>query len=494
MLSVRDSLYVVVPVTALYGAIFVAGLLGNVSTCVVIARNRHLHTATNYYLFSLAVSDLLLLLAGLPPEMYYIWSRYPYVFGEAFCILQGFAAETSANATVLTITAFTVERYVAICHPFQAHAMSRLSRAVRFVLAIWLLALLLAIPQASQFGVKQMETNDGQPLEGVTFCTIKWDLIDHAFEISTFVFFVVPMSVITVLYILIGIKLRRSRILTDAKRGSITSSAMVERMGAPEFRPIVPQQTYVIRMLVAVVVAFFICWAPFHAQRLLAIYLDQSESNKPSPVVDTLYHVLTYVSGVLYYLSTTVNPVLYHIMSHKFREAFKKTLMDNCGFGRSSSMKHRTYSVLSRPLPKQSHLKHRPLSTMTLPTAPRLLPGRRYHSEPAPYRSDAFFRQRGASESSQATATTSLGRASVSDPTPEPRRDAIKALARRLKAFQRNGTVAVQNSTPVRASHGSIDSAKSTNTISNSSLQDLDEMEFVGAELALYMGELNQHR
>jgi hypothetical protein len=26
---------------------------------------------------------------------------------------------------------------------------------------------------------------------------------------------------------------------------------------------------------------------------------------------------------VLYYLSTTVNPVLYHIMSHKFREAFK---------------------------------------------------------------------------------------------------------------------------------------------------------------------------
>lgn len=54
----------------------------------MIARNKCMHTATNYYLFSLAVSDLLLLVSGLPPEVYSIWSKYPYVFGEAFCVLQ----------------------------------------------------------------------------------------------------------------------------------------------------------------------------------------------------------------------------------------------------------------------------------------------------------------------------------------------------------------------------------------------------------------------
>lgn len=106
----RDALYVVIPITVIYVLIFFTGLIGNVSTCVVIARNRSMHTATNYYLFSLAVSDLLLLISGLPPEMYYIWSHFPYLFGEIFCIIQSFAAETSANATVLTITAFTVER------------------------------------------------------------------------------------------------------------------------------------------------------------------------------------------------------------------------------------------------------------------------------------------------------------------------------------------------------------------------------------------------
>lgn len=69
-----------------------------------------MHTATNYYLFSLAISDFLLLLSGVPQEVYSIWSKYPYVFGEVFCVARGLIAETSANATVLTITSFTVER------------------------------------------------------------------------------------------------------------------------------------------------------------------------------------------------------------------------------------------------------------------------------------------------------------------------------------------------------------------------------------------------
>jgi len=107
----RDSLYIVLPITVIYVVIFFTGLIGNIFTCVVIARNKSMHTATNYYLFSLAVSDLLLLVFGLPPEMYYIWSHFPYIFGEAFCIIQSFASEISANATVLTITAFTIERW-----------------------------------------------------------------------------------------------------------------------------------------------------------------------------------------------------------------------------------------------------------------------------------------------------------------------------------------------------------------------------------------------
>jgi cytoskeletal protein RodZ len=62
--SVRDSETVLIILTIIYVIIFVLGVLGNVVTCIVIAKNKSMHTAVNYYLFSLAVSDLLLLITG----------------------------------------------------------------------------------------------------------------------------------------------------------------------------------------------------------------------------------------------------------------------------------------------------------------------------------------------------------------------------------------------------------------------------------------------
>lgn len=48
---IRDSLSVAIPMTVVYVVILLSGLLGNISTCIVIAKNTYMHTATNYYLF-----------------------------------------------------------------------------------------------------------------------------------------------------------------------------------------------------------------------------------------------------------------------------------------------------------------------------------------------------------------------------------------------------------------------------------------------------------
>lgn len=53
-----------VSLIVVYCLIFITGVVGNLCTCLVIIRNKRMHTATNYYLFSLAVSDLLTLLLG----------------------------------------------------------------------------------------------------------------------------------------------------------------------------------------------------------------------------------------------------------------------------------------------------------------------------------------------------------------------------------------------------------------------------------------------
>lgn len=205
----RDALYIVLPITIIYTLIFITGLFGNIFTCIVIIRNKSMHTATNYYLFSLAVSDLLLLVSGMPQEMYSIWSKWPYVFGSAFCLIRGLAAETSTNASVLTITLFTIERYLAICHPFVSHKMSKLSRAIRHVLMLWVVSFGLALPQALQFGIREHK--------GVTMCLQTRVIIEHSFEISTFFFFFAPMVLITVLYALIGIRLKNTNVSKQAK-------------------------------------------------------------------------------------------------------------------------------------------------------------------------------------------------------------------------------------------------------------------------------------
>lgn len=50
--------------TTVYVIIFLTGVIGNVIVCIVIVRHSTMHTATNYYLFSLAISDLMFLLMG----------------------------------------------------------------------------------------------------------------------------------------------------------------------------------------------------------------------------------------------------------------------------------------------------------------------------------------------------------------------------------------------------------------------------------------------
>lgn len=222
---VRDPLWTAIPMTVLYILILVTGVIGNGVTCAVIARNRYMHTATNYYLFSLAISDLMLLVLGLPQEIWQIWRRYPYVFGEVFCVLRGYTSEASTNSSVLTITAFTIERYVAICHPLKAHTMSKLSRAIKLIIVIWILGFLCAAPIAYQFGIVFDYVHGEVVIPQSATCNIKRPvpyLEEHIFALQSLLVFVVPVTLISVLYVLIGVKLRQSSRQSSSNSSSIS--------------------------------------------------------------------------------------------------------------------------------------------------------------------------------------------------------------------------------------------------------------------------------
>ncbi|KAG5670529.1 hypothetical protein PVAND_000787 [Polypedilum vanderplanki] len=338
----RDPFYVIIPITLIYAIILISGFIGNISTCIVISRNKAMHTATNYYLFSLAVSDFMLLISGAPMELYHIWYKHEFIFGEAFCILRNAINEMSANATVLTITAFTIERYVAICHPFLSHTMSKLSRAIKFIFLIWIVSIAFATPQAIQTGIVINDFNQ-------TWCTIVQErvLIQHSFELATIFFFFAPMTLISVLYMLIGMKLRSSTLI-KRENGNVVRNN--NNLHCTSTQSNTSQSTKrVLKMLVAVVICFFLCWFPFHLQRLVYIYASYS-GNYNSEIIISFFTYTTYISGILYYLSTCINPILYNLMSNKFRQAFKETLQKKCCSCSASEadLQKRQYRMLSR--------------------------------------------------------------------------------------------------------------------------------------------------
>lgn len=196
------------PVTVVYTLIFVVGVAGNLLVCLVILRHQTMKTPTNYYLFSLAISDLLVLLLGMPLEVYEMWRNYPFLFGPVGCYFKTALFETVCFASILSVTTVSVERYVAILHPFRAKLECTRRRALRVLGIIWVFSVLFSLPNTSLHGIKLHYFPNGSLVPGSATCTVikpMW-IYNFIIQATSFLFYILPMTVISVLYYLMGLR------------------------------------------------------------------------------------------------------------------------------------------------------------------------------------------------------------------------------------------------------------------------------------------------
>ncbi|XP_017138872.1 neuropeptides capa receptor isoform X1 [Drosophila miranda] len=325
-------LYKAILITIIFGAVFITGVIGNLLVCIVIIRHSTMHTATNYYLFSLAVSDLLYLLFGLPAEVFLYWHQYPFLFGLTFCKIRAFISEACTYVSVFTIVAFSMERFLAICYPLYLYAMVGFKRAMRIITALWIISFLSAIPFGLLTDIQYLiYPLDNAPIAESAFCSMSPEVpnIIPIFELSFCVFFVIPMIIIILLYGRMGAKIRsRATLKLGVRHGTINQEARNSQK----------KKKTVIRMLAAVVVTFFVCWFPFHIQRLWYLYAKNIEN------FQDINEWLFSIAGFAYYVSCTINPIVYSVMSRRYRVAFKELLCGkpvgayyNSGFARDCS-------------------------------------------------------------------------------------------------------------------------------------------------------------
>uniref|UniRef100_A0A8C4E167 Neuromedin U receptor 1a n=1 Tax=Dicentrarchus labrax TaxID=13489 RepID=A0A8C4E167_DICLA len=305
----RSSVFL--PVCLIYLVIFMIGVVGNVLTCTVIARNKVMWTPTNYYLFSLAVSDLLVLLLGMPLELYELWQNYPFLLGKGGCYFKTFLFETVCLASILNVTALSVERYIAVVHPLRAKYVVTRTHAKRVILTVWGVSVLCALPNTSLHGIYILQSHSTSPAGNITLdipdsaiCMLvkpRW-MYNLTIQVTTLLFFFLPMLTISALYMLIGLQLKREKM-----------HQALEQQKA--------RRRQVTKMLFVLVVVFAICWAPFHTDRLMWSFINNWTDNHRE-----IFQYVHIISGVFFYLSSAVNPILYNLMSTRFREMFKEVM------------------------------------------------------------------------------------------------------------------------------------------------------------------------
>ncbi|XP_007941837.1 neuromedin-U receptor 2 [Orycteropus afer afer] len=299
------------PMTVVYSLIFVVGVFGNLLVCLVILRHQTMKTPTNYYLFSLAVSDLLVLLLGMPLEIYEMWHNYPFLFGPVGCYFKTALFETVCFASILSVTTVSVERYVAILHPFRAKLESTRRRALRILVVVWGFSILFSLPNTSIHGIKLQYFPNGSFVPGSATCTVIKPIWIYNFiiQVTSFLFYVLPMTVISVLYYLMGLRLKKDQFV---EADEMTANFQKH------------SRKSVTKMLFVLVLVFAICWTPFHIDRLFFSFVE--EWTESLAAVFNLIHV---VSGIFFYLSSAVNPVIYNLLSRRFRAAFRN-MMSPC--------------------------------------------------------------------------------------------------------------------------------------------------------------------
>eukprot|EP00914_Ancora_sagittata_P033497 GHVO01067543.1.p1 GENE.GHVO01067543.1~~GHVO01067543.1.p1 ORF type:complete len:359 (+),score=24.58 GHVO01067543.1:236-1312(+) len=296
----------IVPV--IFSVIFVVGVTGNSLLIYIILRHKSMRTTPNIFIGSLALGDLLLLLVSVPfYGMIYTLPDWPH--GEFLCKLTGILVTLSLGVSIFTLTALSADRYMAIMHPMKRYTDSPTRRTVVIAAAIWFVSAAFASVEGCARNLKVLLFDDHPPMRLCGSNPEEWGEWFTCFRISIrfVVYFVVPILVIGVLYLLMARSLWSS--------GSFAQSAAAARQTETRRKVAI--------LVLSIVVLFVICWLPRHIYMLWFDCPSYGDYNM-------FWHVFKILSFCLSFMNSCVNPVALFFLSDQFKKHFKRYLCCEC--------------------------------------------------------------------------------------------------------------------------------------------------------------------
>ncbi|NXC44868.1 GPR39 protein, partial [Penelope pileata] len=325
--------------------IFVAGILGNsitIKTTRILQKKGYLQKEVTDHMVSLACSDLLVILLGMPMEFFSaIWKPFATPNGNVACKLYYFLFEACSYATVLHVATLSFERYVAICHPFKFKAVSG-PRTVKILIAfVWVTSVIVALPLLFAMGTEYpLEIIEGyqsvsacakstarhnlpELKQNMTICTSlssKWPVF-QASIFSAFAVYIIVLGSVTFMCRSMMKALMINKKGTVAVKGEPGHEDQYLRKNeSSEGKSSRRQITLFLGLIVATLA---ICWMPNQIRRIMAAAKPKQDWTVP---YFRAYITLLPIADIFFYLSSVVNPLLYNISSQQFRSVFLQVL------------------------------------------------------------------------------------------------------------------------------------------------------------------------
>ena len=213
----------------------------------------------------------------------------------------------SITASILTIVALSLDRYLAINHPVKSRRLSTPSNVRLVICGIWLLSILSMLPLCM---VRVLEEHPLSKRGRIVFCHEKWasSRLRNVFDVFVVVFiYVIPGAVVIALYSATGRHLLKSGNTLRRQDSAVTSSGRV-----------MAGRKRVARMLLTLAAMFALSWMPYH---LVILYMDFVQRTfQDSSLVALSFALLVGHSH------SAQNPIVYCIMNTSFRRGVLKTL------------------------------------------------------------------------------------------------------------------------------------------------------------------------
>lgn len=275
---------------------FVA-FLGNSMVCLAFYRNSRLRIIPNYYIISLALTDLLTSVFSLPFSVgALILSRWP--FSEWVCQLQGYCVFAFSIASLHTMALTACNRYIRVVHSnfYPSLYTSKLTKTTVFLVWAWALTC-SALPF-----ILGLSTFKFHPGTVICYSTPSFTPAFIALFTSTLIINIpTPMAAVIILYQKVFRAISRQRLRVSTEGGLRTSSSV--------------EDIRIAQLLFAVSLGFCICWGPVMVVECIR-FIDMWH------VPRQVYLVSTYFGAT----SSAINVFIYGVMNRAFRVEFVKIL------------------------------------------------------------------------------------------------------------------------------------------------------------------------